>query len=58
MKAIIELVEYMRDKGNVWFASTGDISAHVKTLIEKKEWAPRTEQLPAYDSPLSEFTKI
>ena len=53
--AIIELLEYMRDKGDVWFATTQQICDHVKTLLEGDDWKPRIEELPAYESPLPAF---
>ena len=58
MRAVIELLDYMHEKGGVWFATTGEIADHVKDLIAKKTWTPRREKLPAYESPLPEFIKI
>ena len=55
--AIIELIEYMREKGDVWFATTQQIHDHVKGLLERKEWKPRIETLPAYTSPLPAFSR-
>lgn len=57
LRAVIELLEYMRAKGGVWFATTGQIAQHVQSLIERKAWTPRVETLPAYESPLPEFSK-
>ena len=55
--AVIELIEYMQAKGDVWFATTGEIADHVNGLLARKAWTPNVEKLPAYDSPLPEFSR-
>jgi peptidoglycan-N-acetylglucosamine deacetylase len=50
--AMISLIEYMRDKGGVWFARLDEIAAYVQKLIDKGSWAPRVEHLPFYTEPL------
>ena len=57
IRAVIELIEYMQAKGGVWFATTAEISKHARGSIKRKEWTPRVERLPAYSSPLPEFSK-
>jgi peptidoglycan-N-acetylglucosamine deacetylase len=50
--AIRELVDYMQTKHDVWFATLGEISEHVKSLINTGQWAPRTETIPFYRQPI------
>jgi len=57
VKAIVELIEYMREKGDVWFATTQQIHDHIQGLIARDEWQPRIESLPAYESPLPAFSR-
>ena len=56
-KAALELLDYMRGKGGVWFARLDQVCAHVQQLIAEGRWSPRVETLPVYDSPLPEFAK-
>ena len=56
-KAALELLDYMRGKGGVWFARLDQVCAHVQQLIAEGRWSPRVETLPVYDSPLPEFSK-
>ena len=55
--AILQLIEYMRSKGGVWFARLEQICDHVNELKANKKWQPRTEKLPVYHSPLPEFSR-
>ena len=55
--AVLQLIEYMRSKGGVWFARLEQICDHVNTLVAEKRWQPRTETLPLYHSPLPEFSR-
>ena len=57
VEAILELFEYMQAKGRVWFATTQQIRDHVSTCITDGTWTPRSEQLPAYQSPIPELAK-
>ena len=57
VKAIIELIEYMRDKGRVWFATTQAIADHVASMVDAGAWQPRSETLPAYESPIPELAR-
>lgn len=50
--AMISLIEYMRDKGGVWFAPMEEIAAHARQCISDGTWTPRTEHLPYYTEPL------
>ena len=55
--AVLELLRYMRSKGNVWFAPLEAVCDHVKGLMAEKRWTPRYETLPLYHSPLPEFSQ-
>ncbi len=54
-EAIGELMDYMKDKGDVWFAPLSEIAAHVEQLIASGRWAPRTDHLPQYPGPIPEL---
>jgi peptidoglycan/xylan/chitin deacetylase (PgdA/CDA1 family) len=55
--AVLQLIEYMRSKGGVWFARLEQICDHVNQLRADKRWLSRTETLPVYPSPLPEFSR-
>jgi peptidoglycan/xylan/chitin deacetylase (PgdA/CDA1 family) len=51
--AIATLIEHMQTAGNVWFAATEQIAAHVRRVVADGTWTPRVDQLPYYERPLS-----
>ncbi len=51
-EGLVGLIEHMRAKGDVWFASMAEISTHVRGLIARGEWEPRRETLPFRDRPV------
>ncbi len=53
--AIADLMEYMAEKGGVWFAPLRDITAHIDGLIASGTWTPRTDHLPQYPGPIPEL---
>lgn len=53
--AIAELIEYMHERGRVWFARLDEIAAHVETLAASGEWKPRVERVPFYPGPIPEL---
>ncbi|HLI10798.1 MAG TPA: polysaccharide deacetylase [Alphaproteobacteria bacterium] len=55
--AVLELIDYMKSKGGVWFAPLEDVCDHVKALMRDKLWQPRTETIPLYQSPIPEFSR-
>ena len=55
--AALQLIDYMKAKGGVWFARLEDVCDHVDRLVKDGRWQPRTETLPLYRSPLPEFSK-
>lgn len=56
--AMADLIEYMRRKGNVWFARLDEISAHVERLMSAREWTPRVDRLPYYEGPIPELGRV
>ena len=56
-KAVLELLDYMRGKGGVWFARLDQVCDHVHKLMAEGSWTPRYETFPLYQSPLPEFSK-
>lgn len=56
LEAMIDLIEHMQAKGNVWFATLGEIADHVQRSVEAG-WKPRVEQLPYYTSPIPELRR-
>ena len=56
-KAVLELLDYMRAKGGVWFARLDQVCDHVQKLMAEGRWTPRCETFPLYQSPLPEFSR-
>ena len=56
-KAVLELLDYMNAKGDVWFARLDQVCDHVRRLMAEGRWMPRYETFPLYQSPLPEFSK-
>ena len=55
--AIERLILHMQSKGDVWFATLGEISDHVKRLVADGEWQPRTERIPFYSEPVVDLKR-
>jgi len=47
LHAVVELVDYMRSCGGVWFAPLGEICDHVVGLRKAGAWQPMIETLDA-----------
>jgi len=52
-RKVVELIEYMQSKGDVWFARMEDIARHVRQCIDDGAYDPRVDQLPYYRSKVS-----
>jgi peptidoglycan/xylan/chitin deacetylase (PgdA/CDA1 family) len=50
--AMIELIQYMLAKGDVWFARMDEIAAHARKSIADGSWIPRIDRLPFFEGPL------
>jgi len=55
LEAISDLIEYMHEKGGVWFATLGEIASHIEKLVETGAWSPRVEVFPQYPTPIPEL---
>lgn len=53
--AMVELIEYMVAKGNVWFATMEEIAAHINGLVERGEWKAPSESLPFWREPVTQI---
>lgn len=54
---IDKMIQYMADKGNVWFATLEEIALHVRKCIDDGTYNPRVDTLPYYDGPIPELTR-
>jgi peptidoglycan-N-acetylglucosamine deacetylase len=50
--AATDLIQYMKDKGGVWFARLDEIAAHARRCLDDGSWRPRVDRLPFYTAPL------
>lgn len=49
--AVSRMIDYMKEKGGVWFATLEEIASHVKASAAGGAYTPREVQLPYYDRP-------
>jgi peptidoglycan/xylan/chitin deacetylase (PgdA/CDA1 family) len=54
-RATQQLIEYMHNKGKVWFATLEEIAAHTRALIASGQWQPRVDRMPYYEGPIPEL---
>ena len=52
LRAVEGLLQYMIEKGGVWFATMEEIAAHVRSVIDAGDYQPRVDDLPFYDGPV------
>jgi peptidoglycan/xylan/chitin deacetylase (PgdA/CDA1 family) len=52
-RKVVELIEYMKSKGDVWFARMEDIARHVRQCIDDGSYQPRIDKLPYYTDKVS-----
>lgn len=52
---IEKMLDYMVEKGDVWFATLEEIALHVQKCIEDGTYQPRVDQLPYYDGRIPEL---
>ena len=55
--AIRDLIEHMRGKGGVWFATGQDVAAWVTRMRAEGRWTPRVERVPFYRTPVVRATR-
>ena len=53
-RKVVEFIEYMQSKGDVWFATMGEINDHVRQCMADGSWSPRVDVLPYDESPVIE----
>jgi len=49
--AMVELIEYMKSRGGVWFARLDEMAAHARAEMAAG-WKPRVDRLPFWEAPL------
>ena len=52
-RKVVDLIEYMQGKGDVWFARMEDIAGHVRQCIDDGSYTPRIDKLPYYRDRIS-----
>ena len=52
LRAVEGLIDYMKQKGGVWFATLEEIAAHLRKVTADGSYTPRRDRLPFYDGPL------
>ena len=56
--AIRKLIDYMQNKGGVWFATLEEISSHLAEIERTGRWQPKVDKLPFYDGPIPELGEV
>jgi peptidoglycan-N-acetylglucosamine deacetylase len=57
MLAWAKLIEYMQERGGVWFGTLDQIARHVRACVDDGTYQPRIVTLPYYESPPPEFSE-
>ena len=57
-RRVLQMIEYMQNKGGVWFATMEEIALHVQACIDDGSWTPRVDQLPYYDGLVPELERL
>ncbi|MFD1708271.1 polysaccharide deacetylase [Siminovitchia sediminis] len=57
LRKVEQMIEYMQEKGDVWFATMEEIALHVKKCIDDGSYKPREVNLPYYEGRIPETTK-
>jgi peptidoglycan-N-acetylglucosamine deacetylase len=55
--AIRDLIEHMRRKGGVWFATGHEVAGWVARTRAEGRWTPRVERVPFYRAPVVRSTR-
>ena len=56
-KRISKMIDDMKKKGGVWFATLEEIALHVRKCIDNGSYTPRVDDLPYYDGRVPELPK-
>jgi peptidoglycan/xylan/chitin deacetylase (PgdA/CDA1 family) len=57
-RRVMQMIEYMQNKGGVWFATMEEIAKHVQACIDDGSWTPRVDKLPYYDGLVPELERL
>ncbi len=57
IRMLAEMIEHMQAKGGVWFATLGEIAAHIRACLAGGSWQCRTDRLPFDASPIRELAR-
>lgn len=55
MKMVYSMIEEMKSRGDVWFATMEEIALHVHKCIEEGSYKPRKVSMPYYNEGISEL---
>jgi peptidoglycan/xylan/chitin deacetylase (PgdA/CDA1 family) len=55
---VVKMIEHMREKGDVWLTSLGEIAAHINACVADGTYRPRVDNLPYLEGPLKELNPI
>lgn len=50
LMAVDEMLDYMKSKGGVWFATLEDIARHAREQIDQGHYAPMIDSVPFHDA--------
>ncbi|MDA9513096.1 ribulose-phosphate 3-epimerase [Bradyrhizobium sp. CCBAU 11430] len=53
-----KMIQYMLDRGGVWFATLDQIASHVNHMIESGKYHPATEQLPYHHAEADAWSRV
>ena len=56
-KRVSKMIDDMKRKGDVWFATLEEIALHVRKCIDNGSYTPRVDDLPYYDGRVPELPK-
>jgi peptidoglycan/xylan/chitin deacetylase (PgdA/CDA1 family) len=55
---VAKMIQHMQARGGVWFATLHQIAEHMRTITEAGTYQPRRVEMPYYDRPLADLTKV
>lgn len=58
VNAMLEMIERMQEKGDVWFATLEEIAKHTSELVQSGKWSARTDRLPFCNSPINALNRL
>ena len=58
VNAMLEMIERMQEKGDVWFATLEEIAKHTLEVVQSGKWSARTDRLPFCNSPINALNRL